>query len=186
MNYNLKELESKKIEEMEKCNHLFVKLKEGVEYSGFHSSDYGNDPHIVSCLHCGLTNKYIETDEINKKYDVILRLRFPIYNCFVETNNKVFKKQFSFAWRRCGKSFDNSVFNLISDEVLKSNHTKILYDLALKISPDGKNDEIFNIMKDLNEIETPIEKKEISSINQTSELFDRYMSMRKALIYEKK
>ena len=49
----------KRKEEMRNCNHLFVRLKEGVTITGFNSSDCYYDPSEVESVHCGLTNKHM-------------------------------------------------------------------------------------------------------------------------------
>ena len=166
-------LENKKLE-MENCQHLFLKLEEGQRYYGFHSSDCGYDPCVVVCLKCGLTNKYIERDSIYKEYNTILGWRNPYYDWFVETNDKIFRKQFGHAWRRGGKSFDDSVFNLISDEAWYVDRPMLLYSIAKIIKPEADNTELFDTMKSLYELETPIERQKIDKIEKAQELIDRY------------
>lgn len=58
--------------QMNNCQHLFVKLRKGLYYSSFHSTDYGNSPHVVVCLKCDLTNKYIESS-FEEKDQTLLR-----------------------------------------------------------------------------------------------------------------
>ena len=176
-----------KEKQMEECNHLFVKLKEGQYYSGFHSSDCGYDPCIVVCLKCGLTNRFIEMDDISRDVDRHIRLINSYYNSFVEVNDKIFRKQFNLAWERSGKSFDDSVFNLISDEVFKSKHPQLLYKIAKEIDKTLDNEVLFNIMKTLHEIETPLERNQMNSLKQVNDLLERYKGMKaKVLKYEKK
>lgn len=160
--------------QMEECHHLFLKIKEGQNYYGFHSSDCGYDPCVVICLKCGLTNRFIEMDSIDKKYDMMLRWRNPYYNGFIEVNDKIFRKQYGHAWRRGGKSFDDSVFNLISEEVWNVNRPMLLYSIAKSIRPDADDTEIFDVMKTLYEIETPEERAELNNIDQAQELINRY------------
>ena len=160
--------------QMENCQHLFLKIEQGQHYYGFHSSDCGYDPCIVICLKCGLTNKFIEKESIYKKYDTILKWRNPYRDALIEINDKVFKKQFGHAWRRGGKSFDDSVFNVISNDVFNINHPMLLYNIAKEIKADADNIELFDIMKHLYEIETPIERIELNNIEKAQELIDRY------------
>ena len=188
MNNGINEQLERRIKRFQNCNHLFVKTKEGVHYCGFHSSDYGNDPCIVVCLKCGLTNKHIEMDCIEKRnYDVLLCLKNPLYKRLLDKNDEEFRKQFNKGYLRGGKAFDESVFNLISDKELRSNHPMLLYNLAKKINPDATDEEIFTIMERLHEIETPLERFQLCSIKESEELLNRYRDRRvKVLNNEKK
>jgi hypothetical protein len=136
----------KREKEMEECTHLFVKLREGEDYYGFHSSDCGHDPCIVKCVKCGLTNKYTK---LSDKYLKLIKYMYPLQGCLIDLNNKEFRKQYSHGWRRAGKSFDESVFNLISDEVFDDEHPELLYKMAKIMFPEGNNNDIFNVMKEL-------------------------------------
>lgn len=160
--------------EMNECDHLFVKLKEGISYCGFHSSDCGNDPITVICLKCGLTNRFILMDDIDRECDMILRYKNPYYKAYQEVNDRVFRKQFNHAYRRGGKSFDDSVFNLISKSVFKSNHPILLYNIAKSMNPSMHDTELFEIMKKLHEIETPKERLGLRSENEIKEVIERY------------
>ena len=44
-------------DEILNCNHLFLKLKDKEYIGSYHSSDCYDNPAIVECVHCGLTNK---------------------------------------------------------------------------------------------------------------------------------
>ena len=92
---------------------------------------------------------------------------------------------FKNGYRRGGKSFDNSVFNVISKEVIKTHQAGLLYKLALKINPTGTYEELFEIMKTLNELETNLEKWKLSKVEQCDNLLDRYKE-RKTLIKNNK
>lgn len=169
----------KKVElQMKNCNHLFVKLKKGQYYGGFHSSDCEYDPAVVICLKCSLTNKYIEMDDISRQMERHIRIINPYYDYMVKINDRIFREQFSNAWSRGGKSFDESVFNLISNEVFKSNHSTLLYKIAKTITPDANDQEIFEIMKKLNEIETPEERDNLKNMEQAIDLIDRFNNIK--------
>ena len=173
-NNKLVEYLKNKEKQMEECEHLFLKIKEGRSYNGYHSSDYEYEPCVVVCLKCGLTNRFIGW-------------RSPVYNGFFEVNDKVFKKQFDHAWKRNGKGFDDSVFNLISDEVWNVNHPTLLYNIAKNLKSEADNQELFDTMNELYEIQTPLERAELKSIEQAHELISRYKQMKvKVLKYEKK
>ena len=160
---------------MSKCDHLFVKLKEGEYIGGFHSSDCYDDPPVVTCLKCGLTNKYIEMSYYEKEM-----LFNPLYSSYcyrrkfaIEANNQVFWDQVRHASRRSGKSFDDSVFNLISDEVFNADYPGELYKMAKRIKPNGSNSDIFEIMKELNSMMTAIDRENIRN-GKTADLITRY------------
>ncbi len=176
------DMEKEKVEEylkekeqqMNECQHLFLKIKEGQEYSGFHSSDNENKPCVVTCVKCGLTNRFMEMDEVAIEVEKMFMMYNPYYQKYIKANDSVFKQQFHNAWRRCGKSFDDSVFNLISDEVLNVNRPMLLYSIAKQIKPDADDTEIFDTMKTLYEIETPEERAKLNNIEQAQELIARY------------
>lgn len=169
--------------EMEKCDHLFVKLKEGEDYYGFHSSDCGHDPRIVKCVRCGLTNKYNDMSYSKQRFLTM----FPVHNSLINLNKEMFKQQFSHAYRRGGKSFDDSIFNMISEEIFDSNHLTLLYRIAKMIKPEGNNEEIFTIMKTLKSLETPEEKETLTTMEQVDSLVERYNNRKtRTLKHEKK
>ena len=176
----------KKETQMDECKHLFLKIREGQNYYGFHSSDCGYDPCVVICLKCGLTNKFIEMDSLDNECDMMLRWHNPYYSGFIKVNDKIFRKQYGHAWRRGGKSFDDSVFNLISDEVWNVNHPMLLFSVAKSIRPDANDTEIFNTMKSLYEIETPEERLELNNIEQAQELISRYKNRKVRVLKNEK
>ena len=93
----------------------------------------------------------------------------------------MFDEIFKNGYRRSGKSFNDSIFNVISDNVIKTNPAKLLYKLAIIIKPQGTNEELFDIMTKLNELETNLEKWKLSKVEQCDDLLDRYKE-RKVLI----
>ena len=173
----------KKEKEMRECDHLFLKIEEGVTYYACHSSDCGSDPPVVVCLKCGLTNKYLEMNYLEKQIDMELRAMNSYYKGMAETNDKVFIDQFRHAWRRGGKDFNDSVFNVISPEVLRVIHPEALYSIAKAIKPNADDREIFETMKTLHEIETPRERFIIDSLDKASDLIKRYKAEVKVLEY---
>ena len=58
------EFTQKRQEEIRNCNHLFVKLRQGKEVFGCHSTDYYKDANEVECVHCGLTNRFNRIEEV--------------------------------------------------------------------------------------------------------------------------
>ena len=135
-------LEKKKIE-MEQCDHLFIKQEEGYWVGGFHSSDYEYTPCTVKCLKCGLTNYHINMDSIlREKYNLYIKILNPLKYYWFVINDEIFKKQ-----------FENNIYKLISNEVLPATDSSYLYQVAKQIKPDACNDIIFEIMKNLYELE---------------------------------
>ena len=173
---------------MEECDHLFLKLRNGVDYYGFHSSDCGHDPCVVKCLHCGLTNAYIEMDYISREIEEKLRWMNPRYDAFIKMNDKVFKRQYNHGYRRGGKSFDERVFNLISNEPLYLEYPLVIYKVAKEINPNADNEELFSIMKELKSLETKEDYKEKNLEKIINTLLERYNDSKKVKVlkYEKK
>ena len=70
--------------------------------------------------------------------------------------------------------------NYISEEVINDNHIHVLCELALKLAKDKQNnEEIFNIMKELHNLENDIEDEYINSVNDTKWLYERYKERKK-------
>ena len=167
---NRKQYINQRKEEIKTCNHLFLKLYDKEYIGGCHSSDCYDNPAIVECVHCSLTNKFKYFEEVID------------YDCKNQTiESSMFDEIFRNNYRRSGKSFNHSVFNIISDSVLKTDQGTLLYKLALIINPQGTNEELFDIMTKLNELETNLEKWKLSKVEQCGDLLDRYKE-RKVLI----
>lgn len=54
----------KRQDEIKRCNHLFVKLRQGTEIFGCNSTDYYKEANTVECVHCGLTNRFNKIEEV--------------------------------------------------------------------------------------------------------------------------
>ena len=171
---NQKQYLQEKKQEMEKCEHLFIKQTEGYWDDKFHIFNNKYTPCIVKCLHCGLTNLYIVKDN-SSKMDLIYSF---IYNKFIEINNMVFNNQYFSAYGNNGW-FDENALNLISHESLYSEHPHLLYHLARIIKSDANNDELFEIMKNLFEIETLEERIGLLNKKEMNELLERYKQIKK-------
>ena len=100
-----------KIKEIENCDHLFLKLREGYDVKGFHSTDYYHVPSTIECVKCGLSNKYSDMS-IKER---LIYLKINDVQEQISLNNKLFKL------------IDKNNINLISDEVLNTNHPRVLY-----------------------------------------------------------
>lgn len=147
------------------CNHEFVLLKEGGwnNCGGFDSSDYVYDYNVIECVHCGVTNKYEELEQILREDQVSI---FPKIKLSVETEefNLIFNKPYS----------DKFDVNLISSQVIDSKHVKILYDVVKKIYPYASNQKTVDIMYKLNLLETNSEKMNLNTVEDSENLIIRY------------
>lgn len=151
-----------KNKEIEKCDHLFLKLREGYDVKGFHSTDYYHVPSTIECVKCGLTNKYS---------DMSIKERL-IYSKINDVQNQISLN------KRLFKLIDKNSINLISDEALNTNHPRVLYYLAKKISQSEENDEIFKIMKEIYALETPYEREFMKTSDEAINVYNRLRLVR--------
>lgn len=166
--------------EIKNCNHLFILKEKGYVVPGFHSSDYEYVQNKVECVCCGLTNKFKEIEEyIFYKYP----LGFGYNSRTLES--QMFYEIFSNAYLRDGKSFNESVINLISEEALETYHPKLLYQIAIMAKPRANNEEIFEIMKNLHSLENNQEKLRLQTIEQAEDLIQRYKNFEPTYLVKK-
>ena len=163
----------KRKEEMEKCNHLFILLKEGEWINGFHSSDCCYEPNIVECVHCGLTNKFMRIEE-RVLFEYILHKISLSADCKQMVETIGFLEKFGNFYQRGAKCFNELPINLIKDEVLPTYHPALLYKLAVMINPSASLEGIFTIMKTLHSVETPHERLRLKTIQEVNDLLERY------------
>ncbi len=122
------------------CDHLFVKLREGYTSPGFHSSDYEYVEPRIRCLHCGLTNWW---QDLNPVYKTTLdRLQDEAYLDYVQT--------FCPSDVRFDKG-DTSWIPFISKEAHCFVRPEEYYLKAKELKPEGTNEEIFELMKQIEE-----------------------------------
>lgn len=186
------EIKQKRQEEIKKCNHLFVKLRKGEVIVGCHSTDYYTGANEVECVHCGLTNRFNKIEEVLDNEYLELSKRFNgMIPSLTRYNKKtpeseMFDEIFKDSYFRGGKIFNNLDVNLINEECLPTCHPGLLYQLALRISPLGNNEELFKIMKQLHLLETTQEKIRLQTEEQATSLLDRYYTSKsKCLILKK-
>ena len=174
------EFTQKRQEEIRNCNHLFVKLRQGEEIFGCHSTDYYRSADEVECVHCGLTNRFNRIEEVLEsdyvEFSKSFRGMIPSLTGYNKKTleSHMFEEVFKYSYFRGGKSFNNSDINLISSEILLTYHPGLLYRLALQISQEGNDMEIFEIMKQLHSLETNQEKIRLQTEEQAIELLNRY------------
>ncbi len=142
-----------KIAKMKNCKHLFLILKEKE-----------NGEKIFECVHCSLTNKFLELEDHPNEEEKNLFMfkhhqRTLQSQVFLELENK-----------------DNLINKneLLSTKTLDSLHPSLLYHIAKELYPNGSNEEIFIIMKILHYLETAKEKERLQILNQASDLIKRY------------
>lgn len=186
------EFTQKRQQEIRSCNHLFVKLRQGKEVFGCHSTDYYKDSNEVECVHCGLTNRFNRIEEVlDSEYIEFSRSFRGMIPSLTGYNKKtlesqMFEEVFKDSYFRGGKSFNNSDVNLISEECLQTCHPGLLYSLALQINPLGNSEELFEIMKQLHSLETTQEKIRLQTKEQAISLLDRYYTSKpKCLVLKK-
>ena len=174
------EFTQKRQVEIRSCNHLFVKLRQGEEVFGCHSTDYYRSADEVECVHCGLTNRFNRIEEVLEsdyvEFSKSFRGMIPSLTGYNKKTleSHMFEEVFKDSYFRGGKSFNNSDINLISSEILLTYHPGLLYRLALQINQEGNDMEIFEIMKQLHSLETNQEKIRLQTEEQAIELLNRY------------
>ena len=154
-----------RIKEINSCHHLFVKLRERPELEEYH------DSVVVECVYCGVTNKYNDLEKTLVKYRHSLEyyLLNKFHNVNIEYNDSTIESQMMEEIKK-----DNQKLNMLSNGIIRSFHPGLLFQLAKKICPNGTNEEIFEIMQELNELETTKEKNQLCFIDDADELVERF------------
>lgn len=168
-----KEEEEKRINEINNCDHLFVKLRD------YDTSYYDNlDLSVVECVHCGVTNKYRDLERVMQKYrrslDYYVLTKWHYTN--VEYNETTIETMMMNKIKD-----ENQELNMMSNEVLRSFHPEVLYQIAKSINPEADNTELFEMMKKLNELETFEERNKLSNLEDATSLIERYQKEVKVL-----
>lgn len=162
--------------QMKRCNHLFVLTKKGYYIGSDHSSDYIYQPNEIECVHCGITNKFIHLEEMIIEFN----RKAIAYSKTIET--EMFLEIFGNNNIESIKTLDKNTFTLISNEELNTYHPRLLYTLALQINELAEQDELFEIMKRLHELESSQEKLRLTTVEQTSDLLKRYEEKYKVFV----
>lgn len=168
-----KEEEEKRINEINGCEHLFVKLRD------YDTSYYDNlDLSVVECVHCGVTNKYRDLERVMQKYrrslDYYVLTKWHYTN--VEYNETTIETMMMNKIKD-----ENNKLNMMSNEVLRSFHPGVLYQIAKSINPEADNTELFEVMKKLNELETFEERNKLNNLEDATSLIERYQKEVKVL-----
>lgn len=160
------------IKKWRSCQHLFVEVRKAEYTVGFHSSDYEIIPARYECVRCGLTNRLIDTEKVLDRLIAHHKLK------------KVADE--TAEWENQQPKISDE--NLLSTESIQTFHPGILFDiatelcLAQKIKPTKEN--VFDIMKELCEMETIPEQLKISTPVHASALIERYKKKHKLYIDE--
>ena len=155
----------KRISEINECDHLFIKLRDYDNNMG------NNDLSIVECVHCGVTNKYYDLERVLAKYKK--SLDYYVLTNYHYTNVKYDDATIeSLMMDRLIQS--HTKLNMISDKTLHTYHPGVLYKVAKIINPQASNEELFEIMQQLAEIETFEEKTKLNNIYDATDLIERY------------
>lgn len=158
----------KRENKMKECNHLFVLLGDYISSSEFIVKEEENKQEKYECVHCGLTNKFKPLENVFFSY----------YPFGYEFNERTLESK-AFDQFILKSIKNNTPINLISNEVLPTYHPGLLYNLAAGISENASNEEIFDIMKILHNLETEEEKLRLSNIYQAKDLLERYFMIKK-------
>ena len=164
-----KEDMEKRLKEINNCEHLFVILKKSGNNININSD-------IFECVHCGVTNKYSDIEKTALKYHNTIEYYMLHNKNEIEYNNVTLESVMMKQIIKTGKSL-----NLLSEKVIRTSHPSILYQIALIINKEATNDEIYEIMYELNELETFKEKNSLLSIDDIKDLIDRYHEHHKVL-----
>lgn len=132
------------------CNHEFI----------VYSKENNKHKEIIECVHCGLTNKYT------------------LYENYL--NQKLFESEFegdryeSFETKLFNNTIkDETKLNFLSKEELTNNHISLLYQLAIILADDPKdNEQVFNIMKLLDSLDDELELT--ADIDRTKKILKKY------------
>jgi len=131
----------------------------------FVCTDNNQELQVVECIHCGLSNRtlyvYLKLKNILKS--TYLELPFEA-KLFLDNINNI---------------------NLMAHEFIETNHARILYEAAREIDYQADLSTIFKIMKDLNSLETELERVKIEKFEDTYELTKRYLESIKEKTYKK-
>ena len=148
------------------CQHLFAKVRKSEYIGAFHSSDCETIPARYECVRCGLTNRLIDMEIVLDCHPLVYDILPNVKKIPDETTE----------WKL--QQPEISEENLLSKDLIETVHPGILFDIAVElcltqeIRTTKKN--IFNVMKELCEMETSTESLKISTVVHASALIERY------------
>lgn len=147
------------------CQHLFVKVRDSEYIGAFHSSDCETIPARYECVRCGLTNRLMDLEE---------KLDFNDYSTCIPNKKKITDE--SAEWRKQRPEITKETS--LSDETLKTCHPGVLFDIAVELclaqGIKTTKEKVFEIMKELCDMETTAEQLKISTVVHASALIERY------------
>lgn len=185
------EQQRKREQEVTACNHLFVLYQPSIYHHANHSSDCYTDEAIIECVHCGLTNKFIDFErqlrlsgEIVHVSENLKKLGFYDYLKYFPSiriypfENKLFEKFI--------KEKELSEIKILGIEkptfyqlglekyAIKCEHLGLLYKIAMQVNPNNTEEETLEVMRSLFSLETLSEKLKLENIEDASALISRY------------
>lgn len=141
----------KRKEKVSKCNHLFV------------CTDIDDISPVIECIHCSLSNRtlnfyyqFSRRIDMNKYKISDTKEKFPF-------EAKLFIENYPSCLIDNNYNFDLNNYNLISKEVIKTWHARILYLASSEIEQTDDYLKSFQIMKELNELEDDFERIKIEN-----------------------
>ena len=160
--YFVKEAEQiKRREEVSKCNHLFV------------CTDIDDISPIIECVHCSLSNRTLNFYyQFSKRIDMN---KYKISNEKFPFEAKLFIETFPNCLLDDIYNIDLNNYNLISTEVIKTWHARLLYLASCEIELTGDYLKKFQIMKEINELEDEFERIQISKEMDIFTLIRKYI-----------
>lgn len=159
------DIAKRKMENMKCCNHLFVYLN-GLDIYG------SKNTMTVECVHCGITNKFLQLEEFFNSNSRINPFSLPKNTKTLQS--EMFMQMLKQNHCQNDQSFNEIGLKFMSEEILPTYHPGLLYQLALQIKFDASIEETFDVMKQLHALETNIEVLHLQTLEQANDLFIRY------------
>lgn len=166
-NYHFtEEMKLKKQQQITNCNHLFVYTE--------------NDDKIpvIECVHCGLSNRMLNFYfKFMEHFDPKTIKIAPGYPEELPFEASLFIHEFPNSFVNGKFVFNSNDYRIISNQIISTWHASILYKAACEIEATGSLEKIFQIMTDLNSLETEYEHVSIAKIQDAYELIRRYSTL---------
>ena len=148
------------------CKHLFVKVRESEYIGAFHSSDCETIPARYECVRCGLTNRLIDMEEALDRHGS---------GCSILPDRKKVTDEAT-EWKHQRPEVSDE--NLLSEDLIKTVHPGVLFDVAAELclaqGIKTTKQNVFEVMKELCDMETGAEQLKISTAVHASALVERY------------
>ncbi len=139
-----KKSQALRVEEVSKCNHLFVITRDEETYSSWDPDKEHYSAPTIECVHCGCSNRLVNYHNMvwNTK-PTSIHSGYPFEAAIFLEN---FEKNFVNKKIRDGH-LDISKFNLLSNEILDVYDARYWYNAAKTLKPKASQEELFETMK---------------------------------------